>query len=322
MLVGVIFVVGFLLFVFIGSALEESDEKKKVQSIEINGQLRSLDKKMSQLLKDLSGWINNCKKCSGNEFRIHEGSELQLTLKCIHCGAKSTIKTNESFYKIEVVEEILKHFNQVVRFMKNKGLDGAYANYLINGIQKRSFDLVNTLENKYFFFKRLKKSIKYGEDIGQLKIYSEGSKIDEAKKLLETKKIEGLETRRKKLPIGTVQDWNYKRITSGTKGQIIKSWAKKSNLKCIDGSKCGGVKFSQIDDSEITFGHIIPQSWGKEYPHMLETIHHPDNLYLSCKSCNSSLNNGFPNQELKNKISNHYGTIGDWLRNHLNELQG
>lgn len=321
MLFGVIFVVGFLIVVFVGSAIEDSNEKGKIESIETNGQLRSLDNKMSQLLKELSGWINNCKKCSGNEFRIQECSELQLTLKCINCSAKSTIKTNESFYKIEIIKEMLNHFKHVVDFMKNKGLDTAYSNYLANGIQKKSFDFVNTLENKYFFFKRLKKSVRYGEDIGQLKVYSEGSKIDQAKKLLETKKIEGLETRRKKLPPKIIQDWNYKRITSGTKGQIIKSWAKKSNLKCIDGSKCGGIKFSQIDDSEITFGHIIPQSWGKEYPHMLETIHHPDNLYLTCRSCNSSLNSGFPDPDLKNKISHHYGTIGDWLRNHLSELQ-
>lgn len=203
--------------------------------------------------------------------------------------------------------------------------DNLIQDYIMNiDFNRRNAPLnsfIDSLENKYFSYKQLKKKIRYGQDISQLRVFSEGSRLDEALKRLETKKVDGLETKREKLSSKVVREWNYKRITTGNKGLTIKYWAKKSGLKCIDGSKCGGVKFSQLDNSEITFGHIIPQSWGKEYPHMLETIHHPDNLYLTCKSCNSSLNSGFPDPELKSKISKEYGTIGDWLRNHLTELQ-
>lgn len=277
---------------------------------------------MTKKLDELSGWINNCKKCSGSDYSISEANTLQITLTCNHCNAKSKLKTNEAFYKIEIIEEVVNLFNEIVDYMQKEKLDGGYAAYLSNNLNKKTYDYVNSLENKYFFFKRYKKKVEWRPDIGQLRLRSEGSKIDEALRRLETKKVDGLETKRKKLSPKVVREWNYKRITTGNKGLIIKSWARKSGLKCIDGSKCGGVKFSRLEDSDITFGHIIPQSWGKEYPHMLETIHHPDNLYLTCKSCNSSLNSGFPDPELKSKISKAYGTIGDWLRNHLSELQG
>ena len=104
---------------------------------------------------------------------------------------------------------------------------------------------------------------------------------------------------------------------------IADGYSKLSDSKkaWIDGSKCNGVKFQDLPNNEITFGHIIPQSWGTEYPHILKTIHHPDNLYLTCKSCNSSLNSNFPQTELKNKISKREGTIGDWLRTHIRDFE-
>ena len=312
----------FVIIVVAGIA-SSAQEKKKVEKLsQPNSLLRLKDKEMSSLLKELSGWIYNCKKCSGNQYYIEEANTLQFSFRCSHCNSKHTLKTNAAFYKIEVLENIVSCFNEIISIM-NK--DNLIQDYITNiDFNKRNAAInnyIDSLENKYFSYKLLKKRIRYGQDISQLRVFSEGSKLDEALKRLETKKIDGLETKRKKLSITIVKEWNYKRITTGSKGLTIKSWAKKSGLKCIDGSKCGGVKFSQIDDSEITFGHIIPQSWGKEYPHMLETIHHPDNLYLTCRSCNSSLNSGFPDPELKSKISNEFGTIGDWLRNHLTELQ-
>ena len=39
----------------------------------------------------------------------------------------------------------------------------------------------------------------------------------------------------------------------------------------------------------------------------------PDNLYLTCDKCNSSLSNNFPDLKLRKEISKR-GTIGDWLR--------
>ena len=45
-----------------------------------------------------------------------------------------------------------------------------------------------------------------------------------------------------------------------------------------------------------------------------------DNLYLTCKKCNSSLSDNFPDKKLKKNITN-TGTIGDWLRNHEKQIR-
>ena len=322
---GAFLFVGIILIIILVAVVTTSVEDKKKMEVlsQPNSRLKLKDKEMSSLLKELSGWINNCKKCSGNRYYIEEANSLQFSFRCSHCNSKHTLKTNEAFYKVEVLENIISCFNEITSLMNRDNLIQDYiSNIDFNKKNAPINRFIDSLENKYFSYKQLKKRIRYGVDISQLRVFSEGTKLDEALKRLETKKVDGLETKREKLSPKVVREWNYKRITSGNKGLTIKSWARNSGLKCIDGSKCGGVKFSRLEDSDITFGHIIPQSWGKEYPHMLETIHHPDNLYLTCKSCNSSLNSGFPDPELKSKISKEYGTIGDWLRNHLSELQG
>ena len=318
LLLGIISVI--IIVWLVTSSVQE--ENKVTRLSKSDSALLLKDKEMSSLLRELSAWLNNCKKCGGNQYFIEDANTLQFVFRCSHCNAKHTLKANESFYKIEVLEKVVNCFNSMLAIMKKENLIQDYIMNIDFGKRNASINrLVNSLENKYFSYKQLKKRIRYGADISQLKIYSEGSKLDEAIRRLETKKIDGLEKKREKIPITIVREWNYKRITSGNKGLTIKSWAKKSGLKCIDGTKCGGIKFSLLDDSDITFGHIIPQSWGKEYPHLLESIHHPDNLYLTCKSCNSSLNSGFPEQVLKNRISEQYGTIGDWLRNHLIDIE-
>tara|TARA_B110001452_G_scaffold221081_1_gene193504 strand:- start:754 stop:1122 length:369 start_codon:yes stop_codon:yes gene_type:complete len=110
------------------------------------------------------------------------------------------------------------------------------------------------------------------------------------------------------------KEWSYKRITTGKKGDLIKRWARSTDLKCPYGSKCGGVKFSRLDNTEINFGHIMAQSYAKKFPHFSDKVHHPDNLYLSCRSCNISLSDSFPYKELKDRIRDENGTIGDWIR--------
>ena len=77
------------------------------------------------------------------------------------------------------------------------------------------------------------------------------------------------------------KEWSYKRITTGKKGDLIKRRARSTDLKCPDGFKCGGVKFSRLDNTEINFGHIMPQSYAKEFPHFSDKVHHPGTTLIT-----------------------------------------
>ncbi len=198
---GAFFFVGLILVIIVVAGITSSgQERKKVEKLsQPNSRLKLKDKEMSSLLKELSGWINNCKKCSGNQYYIEEANSLQFSLRCSHCNSKKTLKTNEAFHKIEVLESIVSCFNEIIAIMNR---DKIIQDYILNiDFNKRNAPInkyVDSLENKYFSYKRLKKSIKYGQDISQLRVFSEGSKLDEALKRLETKKVDGLETKRGK----------------------------------------------------------------------------------------------------------------------------
>jgi hypothetical protein len=83
----------------------------------------------------------------------------------------------------------------------------------------------------------------------------------------------------------------------------------------------------RVEREEITgatlrnFVNIIPQNWASIFPHILNNIHHPDNLYLTCARCNSQLGDNFPKTELRNMIVTKYGTIGDWIRQFEKEIR-
>jgi hypothetical protein len=109
------------------------------------------------------------------------------------------------------------------------------------------------------------------------------------------------------------REWTYERINSSPKGRQIKKWAKKVDKTC-PGNRCNHVRFDSLSLSQIAFGHIIPQDWARSFTYILDKKDHPDNLYLTCKSCNSSLSNNFPDSTLRREIYDR-GTIGDWLRN-------
>ena len=119
---------------------------------------------------------------------------------------------------------------------------------------------------------------------------------------------------RNDLDIRLAEEWSFEEIHSSKKGKEIKKWFKENGKRC-PGNICEHIQFDELSDSDIGFGHIIPQDWAKTFPHYQTVVHHPDNLYLTCKSCNSSLGKNFPN---KNKTSQEeiekLGTIGDWLR--------
>lgn len=114
------------------------------------------------------------------------------------------------------------------------------------------------------------------------------------------------------------REWSYDKINNTEKGRKIKRWAQRTGKKC-PGTVCKNgnnphVEFKDLPLSEISFGHIVSRNWAKAYTYMLDKIDHPDNLYLTCKSCNSSLGDTFPDKLFRDTIVKS-GTVGDWLRN-------
>ena len=62
------------------------------------------------------------------------------------------------------------------------------------------------------------------------------------------------------------------------------------------------------------------EDWAKSFTYILGKVDHPDNLYLTCQKCNSSLSNNFPDTKLRQEI-NKRGTIGDWIRSAEAEIR-
>lgn len=119
---------------------------------------------------------------------------------------------------------------------------------------------------------------------------------------------------RAELPEALAREWSYDKINTTEKGKQLKKWAQSNSITC-PGSKCNHVLFRDLKNSDIAFGHIVSQNWSSAFTFMLDKVHHPDNLYLTCKTCNSSLSNNFPEPKLREQIVKK-GTIGDWLRLH------
>lgn len=122
---------------------------------------------------------------------------------------------------------------------------------------------------------------------------------------------------RSELSLSLARGFSYDKLNSTTKGINIKEWAQKTNKKC-PGHECG-IPFSELNKNEIAFGHIISQKWSLAFPHLQSKKDHPDNLYLTCNRCNSSLSEYFPDNNLRNRILK-VGTIGDWLRHNEKDI--
>ena len=117
---------------------------------------------------------------------------------------------------------------------------------------------------------------------------------------------------RPELPISLAREYAFDRVNSSQKGRKIKRWAQKRGFVC-PGTLCNHVKFDQLDLRKIAFGHIVSQEWARSFTFLLDKKDHPDNLYLTCQRCNSSLGDRFPESKLRDVIEDQ-GTIGDWLR--------
>lgn len=318
---GILFVVGFI-YMGISTGIEKRNNIKLVEKT-LKPKLGGIDIEVNNQLNKLSKWVISCEKCNQNSFRIKSLDNISLTYACNNCNKNKTLKYDNTFFLIDPIPKLNDLFNEMIREMNKYDLPSKYVKSKRDdhGWEKPLSDFMDNLTYKYFTFKAFQKHTKWLSDVENLSFHGEGSEMEKVVEELENKKIKKLSPNRKDLSDKIIKEWSYKRITTGSKSEIIKNWARKSGLECIDGSKCNGVKFQDLPNNEITFGHIIPQSWGTEYPHMLKTIHHPDNLYLTCKSCNSSLNSNFPQTELKNKISKREGTIGDWLRTHIRDFE-
>jgi hypothetical protein len=127
---------------------------------------------------------------------------------------------------------------------------------------------------------------------------------------------------RTELMPGLAREWSFDKINSSQKGRQLKRWAQRAGLSC-PGQHCRGGQhhlFRDMELRDITFGHIIPQKWAKSFTYLLPSYHHPDNLYLTCNRCNSSLNDAFPDPGLRGELLKN-GTVGDMLRNNEKEIR-
>lgn len=318
-----------LLFAGIIGAVSSSEERERINSVGKKNidEIKSYEKLLDSELISLSKFVKNCKKCKNKTMHLSNLiNEDELVIICGGCNRNVTLKKSNTFYEISSIPEVFDIVNNKILPLINensflyKELMIAWTQRYPAGITYRKNEAIEKIlgELKYdYYVRKYTSSTKMCSlriTFSRITFQAEGSAIDEHNILLERKKQEKINPLRPALDVDVEKEWNYKRITTGKKGDIIKRWAKTTNLKCPDGSKCGGVKFSTLKNDEINFGHIIPQSYAKEFPHFSDKVHHPDNLYLSCRSCNISLSDSFPYKELKDRIKDENGTIGDWIR--------
>jgi len=124
---------------------------------------------------------------------------------------------------------------------------------------------------------------------------------------------------RMELPVSIAREWSFDRLNSSEKGRKVKRWAQKMGYSC-PGTLCNHVKFDKLDQRKIAFGHIVSQEWTRSFTFLLDRKDHPDNLYLTCQQCNSSLSDNFPGVGLRKEIEER-GTIGDWLRKYVANIR-
>lgn len=118
---------------------------------------------------------------------------------------------------------------------------------------------------------------------------------------------------RKYLTPNLIQDYNYDSLTGTSLEKKLERWAKNTGKRCPDGRMCNNTRFDDPTIGPLHLGHIISQDWCKAFKLDPKFMNHPYNLYLTCGSCNRSLNKHFPSQNLQNRLDNDKATIGDWI---------
>jgi len=101
------------------------------------------------------------------------------------------------------------------------------------------------------------------------------------------------------------REYSFDKINATSKGRQLKRWAQKTGKLC-PGTHCKNnqqhIELRDLRLPEIAFGHIVSQKWATTYPFLSENVNHPDNLYLTCRNCNSSLSDLFPGKQLRDQI--------------------
>jgi hypothetical protein len=331
-------IIGVFIVAVIIAMMNNSNEKKDFE-IALNDhsiKLDRIEKEIFEITDDISKWVYSCKKCQNNLFIISFHSNNKLNYACTECQKVYELKSNNAFYVIESIGELHKKLNQLVKLIEDDFLHKNLMKYLINhyefkpGYAPKNYSgyliydyYFNRRKIKYFSLKYIasKKSFQLiPNTFSVTKFQSNGIMLDEIEKKKTKVEMGKLNPNRPALSEDLEIKWNYKSITKGKKSSIIKKWAKSTNQKCPDGRKCGGKSFSELPIKDIAYGHIISQSFSKTFPHLHDKVHHPDNLYLTCKSCNSSLGGKNADDDLIDRIKNEAGTVGDWLRNYINDI--
>lgn len=290
--------------------------------------IKPLEIELESSLLELGEYLYACSKCQHHTYYIGELTKRSIELHCIKRRKKIVLRHQNPMYQIDVIPKIYALlYEEIYELVWDEELVKKGLNSKINPPFVKEFKPADEFFDnmRYRFIE--KKFIKsrgyhtwnYTHD--NLRVIATGLKKKEIDAIISFRAIDSINPQRAALDSKTENAWNYKTITSGVKGRIIKEWARNVGIRCPDGRICGGISFKELPDSEISFGHIIPQSWAKEFPNFYEKVHHADNLYLSCRRCNSSLSDSFPEKELKNRINNESGTIGDWLRNNKRAIE-
>ena len=336
-----LYVLLFLGIIFLFVWLQKSNSDKKIELekkiAELEPILDKLESEIQTLLAQLSKYVYSCKKCQNNKFYVTDTRDSKLQYSCFDCGKNYELKMQNAFYKIDCIPKIHIKWNKLYNTIERSDeyeklrlyMQGAY-DFKSDTAPRWSYDygiydfFYNKRKIKYISHKYRSSSKVFSLHINTYLAFefkSEGSMLDKIEEKKSRAKMGKLNPNRPALTKTLEKEWNYKSITRGKKSNVIKEWAKTTNQRCPDGRKCGGVRFKELLNSNIAYGHILSQDFAKTFPHHHEQVHHPDNLYLTCKSCNSSLGGNNANKELIERIKNESGTIGDWLRNYMNEIK-
>lgn len=106
-------------------------------------------------------------------------------------------------------------------------------------------------------------------------------------------------------------EWNYP--ITGKRRKMIEKYIEENAVTCSHVSGTGE-KCQRSLQNNLHIGHIYSQKWCNTYLIFQESKNHPDNLYLTCKSCNSALSEGCPSKEMLRSINKNKSTVGDLIR--------
>ena len=124
-------------------------------------------------------------------------------------------------------------------------------------------------------------------------------------------------------PPNLVKKYSYGSLQTKAQKKPIYDYIRSQNPQCSHAINTAPVtekpKWSSCPetlkaDKTTHISHIFSQNWCTAYSVFQESMNHPDNLYLSCNSCNSGLGEGCPNKETLKRINKNKLTIGDLIR--------